>query len=78
MEPDWDDFERRLMALTVRELRELGRTWFAGMLGGASTKRDIAQTMTSQMRHWWRLGPDGVLRVRRVLDAIGDLEEGKR
>jgi hypothetical protein len=70
MEPDWEDVERRLSALTVKQLRELGRTWFGGCLGGASTKRGIARTMTSQMRHWWRMDV-GRVRVRLVMEELG-------
>ena len=70
MEPNWEDVERRLSALTVKQLRELGRTWFCGCLGGATTKRDIARTMTSQMRHWWRMDV-GRVRVRLVLKELG-------
>lgn len=74
MEPDWDDVERRLLAMTVKQLRAIGRKWFAGMLGGASSKRDIAQTMTVQMRHWWRsCGDSGRGRVEGVLSAMGDM-----
>ena len=72
MEPDWDEVERRLLAMTVKQLRELGHTWFSGCLGGASSKRDIAQTMTVQMRYWWTsCGDFGRGRVEGVLSAMG-------
>ena len=76
MEPNWDDVERRLMALKVRQLRELGRAWFCGLLGGASAKREMAQTMASQMRHWWTACADngGRERVRKALKALEELE----
>ena len=70
MEPNWEDVERLLLAMTVKQLRELGRTWFDGCLGGAFTKRDIAKTMTSQMRHWWRMDV-GCVRVQCVLKELG-------
>lgn len=43
MEPDWVDLEKLLRNMTVANLRKLGRTWFMGALGGASTKRDIGK-----------------------------------
>jgi len=77
MEPDWEDLEGRLMALPVRKLRQLGRTWFNGSLGGASTKRDIAHAMASQAEHWWKRCADlgGHKRVRNVMLALEQLEE---
>ena len=78
MEPDWSDFERRLMVLTVRELRELGRMWYAGMLGGASSKREIAHEMSTQARYWWHGCADmgGRKRVRNVMIALERMEDG--
>lgn len=52
VEPDWEDVQRRLGALTIKELKVL-KPWFNGSLGGASSKADIAREMTSQMRYWW-------------------------
>lgn len=77
MEPDWDDLRCRLMALTMRQLRPIGRAWFNGSLGGASTKAEYVREMVSQMRHWWHL-PDGYgrQRVRNVLADIGRFEGG--
>ena len=70
MEPNWEDVERMLSEMTVKQLRELGRTWFCGCLGGATTKRDIVRAMTSQMRHWWRMDV-GRVRVRLVMEELG-------
>lgn len=72
MEPDWEDVERRLSALNVKQLRELGRTWFSGCLGGASTKRGIVQAMVAQMRHWWRMDV-GRIRTRYALSMLEEL-----
>ena len=78
MEPDWDEVERKLLAMTVKQLRAIGRKWFAGMLGGASSKRDIAQTMTVQMRHWWTsCGDSGRGRVRNVMMALERMGAGR-
>ena len=68
MEPDWSEVERRLGALTVRELRAIASRRFNGCLGGASTKADVAHEMTAQMRHWWRCGKRG--RVADVMDGL--------
>lgn len=38
MEPSWDALRDHLGAMTVRELRGIGRRWFNGTLGGASGK----------------------------------------
>ena len=72
MEPDWAGLEKLLRSMTVVNLRKLGRTWFMGMLGGASTKRDIAQEMVAQMRHWWRSCADNGGR-ERVDDVLRDI-----
>lgn len=71
MEPRWDELAERLCGLTMRELRGIGRRWFNGALGGASTKADVARTMVTQMRSWWRM-PEGYgqQRVRNVLADI--------
>jgi hypothetical protein len=80
-EPDWKGINNRLMACTVKQLRELGGSWFAGMLGGESTKAGIAREMTSQMRHWWslpkrepHLGSAPRKRVESVLRALRRIE----
>lgn len=72
MEPDWESLRERLLGMTVRELRGIGRRWFAGCLGGASTKAQVVGEMVSQMRHWWHL-PDGDGRedVANVLRDVG-------
>lgn len=72
MEPDWAGLEKLLRSMTVVNLRKLGRTWFMGALGGASTKRDIAQEMVAQMRHWWRSCADNGGR-ERVDDVLRDI-----
>lgn len=78
MGPDWEDVERRLLAMTVKQLRELGRTWFPGCLGGESTKRGITQEMVAQMRHWWTsCGDFGRGRVRNVMIALERMEAGR-
>lgn len=73
MEPSWDALRDHLGAMTVRELRGIGRRWFAGCLGGASTKAQIVDEMVTQLRHWWHL-PDGYGRdeVRNVLKDIDE------
>ena len=72
MEPSWEAVRETLMGMTVRELRGIGRRWFAGCLGGASTKAQVVGEMATQLRHWWRL-PDGYgrERVRNVLRDVG-------
>ena len=72
MEPSWDALRDHLGAMTVRELRGIGRRWFAGCLGGASTKAQVVDEMVTQLRHWWHL-PDGYGRdeVRNVLRDVG-------
>lgn len=75
MEPDWEDVKGRLLSLTVKQLRAIGRRWFNGSLGGASSKLDIAGEMVSCMRHWWHLADDlGKPRVGNVLKDLADLE----
>ena len=73
MEPSWDALRDHLGAMTVKELRGIGRRWFNGTLGGASSKGAIADAMVSQMRHWWRL-PDGYGRGR-VRNVMKDIDE---
>ncbi len=73
MEPSWDALRDHLGAMTVRELRVIGRRWFNGTLGGASSKGAIADAMVSQMRHWWHL-PDGYGRDR-VKNVMADIDE---
>lgn len=74
-EPSWDALRDRLGAMTVRELRGIGRRWFAGCLGGASTKAQIVDEMVSQLRYWWRLpdgyGRDEVRNVMRDIERMG-------
>ena len=72
MEPSWEAVRETLMGMTTKQLRAIARDWFAGCLGGASTKRDVVDAMVSQLRHWWRL-PDGYgrERVRNVLRDVG-------
>lgn len=72
MEPSWEAVHGMLMNMTTAQLKPIRRDWFAGALGGASTKRDVVDAMVSQLRHWWRL-PDGYgrERVRNVLRDVG-------
>ena len=72
MEPSWDELRERLFGMTMRELRGIGRDWFAGCLGGASTKAQVVGEMVSQMRHWWYL-PDGYGR-QRVANVLRDID----
>lgn len=75
MEPSWDALRDHLGAMTVRELRGIGRRWFAGCLGGASTKAQIVDEMVSQLRYWWHLpdgyGRDEVRNVMRDIEGMG-------
>lgn len=73
MEPSWETVRETLMAMTVKELRGIGRRWFCGALGGASSKGAIADAMVSQMRHWWHL-PDGYGR-ERVRNVLRDVDK---
>lgn len=52
-EPCWEALRDELMGWRVKELRSLGKRWFNGSLGGASSKRQIVDGMVTQMRHWW-------------------------
>ena len=72
MEPSWDELRERLHGMTMRELRGICRDWFAGSLGGASTKAQVVGEMISQMRHWWHL-PDGYGR-QRVANVLRDID----
>ena len=72
MEPSWDELRERLFGMTLRELRGIRRDWFAGSLGGASTKAQVVGEMISQMRHWWHL-PDGYGR-QRVANVLRDID----
>lgn len=78
MEPDWTDVERRMKALTMKQLKPV-RWWFDGCLGGASTKGEVCQTMASQMRHWWNACAEwgGRDRVRNVLNELEKAEGGR-
>ena len=71
------DVEARMSRLKLRQLRQLGRTWFMGSLGGESTKAGITREMVSQMRYWWRaLGDNGGKeRVARVMADLALAEE---
>ena len=79
MEPSWDALRDHLGAMTVKELRGIGRRWFNGCLGGASTKAQVVGEMVSQLRYWWHL-PDGYdrQRVANVLRDIDEIERGRR
>lgn len=72
MEPNWDELKARLMAMTTKQLRQIGRSWFAGCLGGASTKAEYVGNMIAQMHHWWHHCAEwgGQDRVRNVLKDI--------
>lgn len=72
MEPSWEAVRETLMGMTTAQLKPIRRDWFAGALGGASTKAQVVGEMVSQLRHWWRL-PDGYgrERVRNVLRDVG-------
>jgi len=61
-----------LMNMTTAQLKPIRRDWFAGALGGASTKAQVVGEMVTQLRHWWHL-PDGYgrERVRNVLRDVG-------
>lgn len=73
MEPSWEAVRETLMAMTTAQLRPIRRDWFAGALGGASTKAQIVGEMVSQMRHWWHL-PDGYGR-ERVRNVLRDVDK---
>ena len=69
---DWDEISTRLSALTVRELREIGRRHFAGSLGGASAKYELVQAMVTQMRYWSRLESESAKsKLQAALQEIG-------
>lgn len=74
MEPSWDALRDHLGVMTVKELRGIGRRWFNGTLGGASSKGAIADAMVSQMRHWWHNCAEwgGRGRVKNVLKDIDE------
>ena len=75
-EPNWRELKSRLMALTMKQLRPIGRKWFMGCLGGASTKAEYVDEMVTQMRHWWRLyeSEGGHESVRGILADLERLE----
>ena len=75
MEPDWNDVQRRMMALTVKQLKPV-RWWFGGCLGDAHTKAETVHEMAMQMRHWWNM-PFGHGRDR-VNNVLRDLKEAER
>lgn len=77
MEPDWRELSERLMRMTMRQLRKVGKLWFDGMMGGASAKGEYVQTMVGQMRHWWHGCADrgGRERVGNVIKTIIEIEE---
>lgn len=76
MEPGWEAVRETLMGMTTSQLKPIRRDWFAGCLGGASTKAQVVGEMVSQLRHWW-LMPDGYgrERVRNVLRDVGKAVE---
>ena len=77
-EPDWADVQKRMSALTLKQLKPV-KAWFNGNLGGASTKAEVIQTMTNQMRYWWRNveGGMGKSRVRHVMEELEKAERGE-
>ena len=77
MEPNWEDIRRRLMRLTLTQLKPI-RAYFNGCLGGASTKADVVDGMIRQMRHWWRTTEvDSPERIRIETVTI-ELEKAER
>lgn len=76
LEPDWDEIESRMLALTLKQLKPI-KAWFNGCLGGATSKREAVRVMRNQMRYWWRHidGDAGKIRVRRVLKTLEEVEE---
>ena len=73
-EPDWAEVEGRILSLKARQIGAIASAWFCGCLGGASTKRDRAHEMATQMRHWWHedtyYGLAPRQRVANVLEMI--------
>ena len=77
MEPNWEDIRRRLMRLTLTQLKPI-RAYFNGCLDGASTKADVVDGMIRQMRHWWRTTEaDSPERIRIETVTI-ELEKAER
>ncbi len=76
-EPNWRELKARLMKLTMKQLRPIGRKWFMGFLGGASIKAEYVGKMVTKMRHWWQLyeSEGGYDSVRSIL---ADIERAER
>lgn len=72
-EPNWEDMERRMHALTLRQLKPVVR-WFSGCLGECTTKAKKISEMVSQMQHWWHRIDGGRKRVRNVLAELEAVE----
>lgn len=77
-EPDWPYVESRILALKARQINSIASAWFNGSIGGASTKRERAQVMASQMRSWWHAddyyGDVPRQRVANVLEMLAEEE----
>lgn len=74
MEPDWNHIKETLASMPMRMLRPIGRRWFAGALGGASTKSEYIGEMVTQMTYWWRScaaegGQDQVRNIMKDIEA---------
>jgi len=74
-EPDWNEVERRMSALTLKQLKPV-KGWYNGSLGGVTTKAEMIRMMTNQMRYWWRHvdGDIGKIRVRKILADLAEVE----
>ena len=78
-EPDWAMVESRILALKARQINAIASRWFNGSMGGASTKRERAQVMVTQMRSWWRADPYyGLAPRQRVANVMQMLAEEER
>lgn len=78
-EPDWAVVESRILGLKARQVNAIASAWFNGSMGGASTKRDRASVMTTQMRSWWRADPYyGLAPRQRVVNVLEMLAEEER
>lgn len=76
-EPDWDELAERLSKLTLKQIRVVTSRWFAGSMGGESTKAGIIREMVSQMRYLYHMKDGyGIARLTNVFNTISKLDGG--
>jgi len=76
-EPDWEELAERLSKLTLKQIRVVTSRWFAGSMGGESTKAGIIREMVGQMRYLYHMEDGhGIARLTNIFNTISKLDGG--